>query len=181
MSPSWIWSDKITNERVARVGYNHFISNKGEWNNCFSNFSNRVLAPIFISAILQSVRKENLAHYFPYDVKLRLLAHSRSFLANQKARNAIVGAENLLKDIIKFSTSDNAILAFWLVHCISVTTDYTNVLPYMEINAANVIFFVGSQVSSTKKMDETKNKFGELSTKEIQEITDNVVPVTKRP
>ena len=39
----------------------------------------------------------NLAHYFPYDVKLRLLAHSPSFLANQKARNAIVGAENLLK------------------------------------------------------------------------------------
>ena len=38
----------------------------------------------------------NLAQYFPYDVKLRLLAHSRSFLANQKARNAIVGAENLL-------------------------------------------------------------------------------------
>ena len=38
----------------------------------------------------------NLAHYFPYDVKLWLLAHSRSFLANQKARNAIVGAENLL-------------------------------------------------------------------------------------
>ena len=41
----------------------------------------------------------NLAHYFPYDVKLRLLAHSRSFLANQKARNAIVGAENLLNYI----------------------------------------------------------------------------------
>ena len=36
----------------------------------------------------------NLAHYFPYDVKLRILAHSRSFLANQKARNAIFGAEN---------------------------------------------------------------------------------------
>ena len=97
MSLSWIWSDKITNERVARVGYNHFISNKGEWNNCFSKFSNRVLPPIFTSTILQSVRKENLAHYFPYDVKLGLLAHSRSFLANQKARNAIVGAENLLK------------------------------------------------------------------------------------
>ena len=97
MSPSWIWSDRITNERVARVGYNHFISNKGKWNNCFSKFSNRVLPPIFISTILQSVRKENLAHYFPYDVKLGLLAHSRSFLANQKARNVIVGAENLLK------------------------------------------------------------------------------------
>ena len=97
MSLSWIWSDKITNERVARVGYNHFISNKGEWNNCFSKFSNQVLPPIFISTILQSVRKENLAHSFPYDVKLGLLADSRSFLANQKARNAIVGAENLLK------------------------------------------------------------------------------------
>ena len=96
MSPSWIWSDKITNERAAQVGYNHFISNKGEWNNCFSKFSNRVLPSIFISTILQSVRKENLTHYFPYDVKLGLLAHSRRFLANQKARNAIVGTENLL-------------------------------------------------------------------------------------
>ena len=68
-----------------------------QWNNCFSTFSNRVLPPIFISTILQSVWKENMAHYFPYDVKLRLLAHSRSFLAHQKARNAKVGAENLLK------------------------------------------------------------------------------------
>ena len=59
MSPSWIWSDKITNERVARVGYNHFISNKGEWNNCFSKFSNGVLPPISISTILQSIRKEH--------------------------------------------------------------------------------------------------------------------------
>ena len=25
MSPRWISSDKITNERVARVGYNHYI------------------------------------------------------------------------------------------------------------------------------------------------------------
>ena len=53
MSPRWIWSDEITNERIAQVGYNHFISNKGEWNNCFSKFSNRVLLPIFISTILQ--------------------------------------------------------------------------------------------------------------------------------
>ena len=37
---------------------------------------------------------------FPYDVKLRLLAHSRSFLANQKARNAIIAAENLLNNNI---------------------------------------------------------------------------------
>ena len=39
-----------------------------------------------------------MAHYFLYDVELRLLADSRSFLANQKARNAIVGAENLLNN-----------------------------------------------------------------------------------
>ena len=96
MSSSWIWSDKITNECVAQVSYNHFISNKGEWNNCFTKFSNRVLPPIFISTVLQSGKFLNLAHYFLYDVKLRLLAHSRSFLANQKARNAIVGAEYLL-------------------------------------------------------------------------------------
>ena len=52
----------------------------------------------------------HLAHYFPYDVKLQLLlAHSRSFLANQKARNAIVGAEYLLKcHITSFSTNQNA-------------------------------------------------------------------------
>ena len=36
---------------------------------------------------------------FPYDVKLRLLPLSRSFLANQKVTNALVGAENLLMNI----------------------------------------------------------------------------------
>ena len=38
-----------------------------------------------------------MTHYFPYDVKLGIFADSRSILANQKARNAIVGAESLLK------------------------------------------------------------------------------------
>ena len=57
----------------------------------------RVLPPIFISTISQSGKFLNMAHSFPYDVKLRLLAYSRSFLARQKARNAIVGAENLLR------------------------------------------------------------------------------------
>ena len=91
-----IFADKylsIFSRQMAAIVY---ISNKGEWNNCFSKFSNQALPLIFISTILQSVRKENLAHYFPYDVKLGLLADSRRFLANQKARNAIVGAENLL-------------------------------------------------------------------------------------
>ena len=113
MSPSWIWSDKITNERVARVGYNHFISNKGKWNNCFSKFSNRILPPIFISTILQSVQKEKLVHSFPYDVKLGLLAHSRSFLANQKARNAIVGAENLIKLYRAYDFASGEKQSYW--------------------------------------------------------------------
>ena len=52
----------------------------------------------------------------------------------------------------------------------------------MEINAANFKLIVGSQVSSTKKIIEKRNKFGDLLTKEIQEITDNAVLVTtKRP
>ena len=57
------------------------------------------MPPVFIFTILQSEKFLNLAHSFPYDVKLRLLAHSRSFLANQNARNAIVVAENLLKAV----------------------------------------------------------------------------------
>ena len=63
---------------------------------------------IFISTMLQGVRKEKLAHYFPYDVKLGILADSRSFLANQKARNAIVGAENLLKTNIHYTLNSTA-------------------------------------------------------------------------
>ena len=75
MSPSWIWSNKITNERVARVGYNLFISNMGEWNNCFSKFSNRVLPPIFISTILQSVQKEKTSRtIFHYIITQVILA-----------------------------------------------------------------------------------------------------------
>ena len=126
MSPSWIWSDKLTNERVARVGYNHLISNKGEWNNCFSKFSNRVLRPIFISTILQSVRKEKTWRSIFHDVKLRLLARSRSFLANQKARNAIVGAENLLKinkRAILSKLCNLGITFVFYVHCLPVSKD----------------------------------------------------------
>ena len=62
--------------------------------NSQTGFYRRFLFPQFYKADFFFL---NLALYFPYDVKLRLLAHSRSFLANQKARNAIVGAENLLK------------------------------------------------------------------------------------
>ena len=43
------------------------------------------------------------------------MAHSQSFLANQKARNAIVGAENLLKVnnlLIQTMTSDENLSAF---------------------------------------------------------------------
>ena len=94
MSPRWIWSDKITNERVAilKPGF--------AANFYFHNFTKR---------------PERAYNYFPYVVKLRLLlAHSRSFSANQKARNALVGAENLLNIFSKFSAPTRAFLAFWL-------------------------------------------------------------------
>ena len=42
---------------------------------------------------------------------------------------------------VTFSTSDNAIVALWLVHCISVTSHFTYVWPYMKINAASANFF----------------------------------------
>ena len=41
-------------------------------------------------------------------------------------------------NIIKFSASDNAFLAFWLVHSISVISSYTLVWPYMENDCASV-------------------------------------------
>ena len=64
---------------------NHFISNRGEWNLkpgfaadfYFGHYRGLMLKPSCGKFL-------NLAHYFPYDVKLRLLAHSRSILANQK-------------------------------------------------------------------------------------------------
>ena len=40
------------------------------------------------------------------------VANSRSFIANQKARNAIFGAENLQIGISKFSAPNIAFLAF---------------------------------------------------------------------
>ena len=48
------------------------------------------------------------------------------------------GASPCLPCVIKFSTSDNAILAFSLVHFISVTSNCNCVWPYMETNTANV-------------------------------------------
>ena len=80
------------------------------------------------------------------------------------ARRLVLLHLKLISDIVRFSTSDSTILAFWLVYCISVTSHYTYVWPYMKINAANVAlhkFLVGSQVSSTKNRT-IKNKFGEL-------------------
>ena len=61
--------------------------------NSQTGFCRRFLFPQFYKASGKKIFK--LGALFN-DVKLRLLAHSRSFLANQKARNAIVGAENLL-------------------------------------------------------------------------------------
>ena len=87
--------------------------------------------------------------------------------------------------IIKFSASDNAILAFWLVQWISVTSHYTCVWPYIEMNVVNVVWqklFRRKPSFVDKKKWMKKSRFGELSTEEIAEIIDNVVPVTtKKP
>ena len=81
----------------------------------------------------------NLAHYFPYEVKLRLLAHSRRFLANQKARNAIFGAENLLKSIIANATSvsSSTVLdsSFHLTSCHG---------QYADVHITDIIDYVAS-------------------------------------
>ena len=70
----------------------------------------------------------NLAHYFPYDVKLRQLAHSRSFLDNQKVRNAIVRAENLL-NIYNPLINFRAILLATLRHVVQITGQLSRLLP----------------------------------------------------
>ena len=44
----------------------------------------------------QNCKCKTRSFSIPYKVKLRLLPNSRSFLADQKARNAIDGAKNLL-------------------------------------------------------------------------------------
>ena len=56
--------------------------------------------------------------------------------------------------IIKFSTSDNAFLAVWLLHSISVISSYTLVWPYME----------NKKISFEQRGE--KSRFCELSTYE---------------
>ena len=81
MSPSWI----ITSYPTRANGLLGLVNSQ-------TGFCCRFL----FSQCYKAKKFLNLAHYFPYDVKLQQLACSLSFLANQKARNAIVGAENLL-------------------------------------------------------------------------------------
>ena len=54
MSPSWILSDKITNERVARVGYNHTYPTRANGIivlvNSQTGFCRRFLFPQFYKA-----------------------------------------------------------------------------------------------------------------------------------
>ena len=49
-----------------------------------------------------------------------------------KSRLGLTCNNIAISPFIKFSTSDNAFLAFWLVHSISVISSYTLVWPYME-------------------------------------------------
>ena len=68
------------------------------WRKPSSNYlTGQIQGKQTILEVFKCEESVNLAHYFPYDVKLWLLAHNRSFFANQKARDVKVGAENLLK------------------------------------------------------------------------------------
>ena len=74
--------------------------------------------------------------------------------------------------ITKLSTSDNVILAFSLIHWISVTMHYTCVdliWKRMQQMSLSIKFFAESEVSSTTEWMK-KSRFGELSTEEIQEF-----------
>ena len=56
MSPRWIWSDKTTNGRIAQVGYNHFIPNKGSKLNSQTGFCRRFLLPQFYKVSRKSIQ-----------------------------------------------------------------------------------------------------------------------------
>ena len=77
----------------------------------------------------------NLAHYFPYAVKLGLLAHGKRFLANQKARNAIAGAENLLHLYNREEFSASIFFSFSEIikRLVRLENDNENCLSYAKI------------------------------------------------
>ena len=87
------------------------------------------MPPIVISTILQSEKFQTwryLEHYFLYDVKLQLLADSRSSLANQKARNVIVEVENLLISDIPQLILFSGFIKLIQVSCLTAIFDGLN-------------------------------------------------------
>ena len=64
---------EATNERIVRVGYNHFIFNKAVklWRKPSSNYlTGQIQGKQTILEVFKCEESVNLAHYFPYDVKL---------------------------------------------------------------------------------------------------------------
>jgi len=69
----------------------------------------------------KSVKKETLTPTpGPHFIYTRIFQNTVELLRLLELYNEVLGITN----VIKFSTSDNAIPAFWLVHCISVTSHY---------------------------------------------------------
>ena len=80
---------------------------------------------------------------------------------------------------MKFLTSDNAILAIWLVHCLGYQPLYLRLTFYRnECGKCRSAFLRQAKFRRQKNGWEKKDIFSELCTEEIQEITDNSVPVT---
>ena len=83
-----------------------------------------------------------------------------------------ISPQRALSFVIKFSTTDNAFLAFWLVHSISVISSYTLVWPYMENNRMSL-----GQSGGKKKISPRAFYQGNNSKK-----TENAIPAaTKKP
>ena len=146
LSSFWDWWAESLLASIIVEKYNIFFNA----NNVAARAKKKVLANRFAHAI--SVHYRNFEHGYVYWIWLR------------------GSASYVIMSIIKFSTSDNAILASWLVHWISVTSHYTCVWPYMEMNAINVarhkLFrvkpsFVDKKKNGWKKKADSVNYYGQ--------------------
>ena len=90
--------------------------------------------------------------------------------------------------LIKFSASDNAILAFWLVHCITVSwlpailPAFDLIWKLMQRMSLGIKKFLQEVKFRWHKIDKKEKQIQSLSTEETQEIIYNAVLVTtKKP
>ena len=123
-----------------------------------NGFCRRVLFPQFYKAKIFK---------FPYDVKLRLLAHSRSFLANQKARNAILGAENLLNAVSRGKKLPSMRQA-------NVPTNFNPIWPRQKICSCK-----GGEIRDTKTLNLSRNIVSLQVFVDVSRFSPSVINLTR--